>query len=307
MRTLPFYQVDVFTDRPFAGNPLAVFPRRRGSRPRRCRRSPARCTSPRRRSCCRPRPAATRGCASSRRRSSCPSPATRAWVRPASWSGSVWSTSTEPVTRVVLELGVGPTAVDVTVRGGVPVAATVHQRPPVFHAPAPRGSVAAVLGLDLERPAPRVRPRPGRHGSLLHDHPAGFAARAGARLPRPRLAGDFERRHAESTRARSPARTSRGWRRAACSRSRASPRTRPPAAPPGRSRPTWRARACCRSTRSAWCSRGRSRPAELPHGGRLRRPGRHHRRARRRLRAARPAWRALPPGLTPQCHVETKR
>ena len=26
MRTLPFYQVDVFTDRPFAGNPLAVFP-----------------------------------------------------------------------------------------------------------------------------------------------------------------------------------------------------------------------------------------------------------------------------------------
>jgi len=26
MRTLPFYQVDVFTDRPSAGNPLAVFP-----------------------------------------------------------------------------------------------------------------------------------------------------------------------------------------------------------------------------------------------------------------------------------------
>ena len=26
MRTLPFYQVDVFTDRPFIGNPLAVFP-----------------------------------------------------------------------------------------------------------------------------------------------------------------------------------------------------------------------------------------------------------------------------------------
>ena len=26
MRLLPFFQVDVFTDRPFGGNPLAVFP-----------------------------------------------------------------------------------------------------------------------------------------------------------------------------------------------------------------------------------------------------------------------------------------
>ena len=42
MRTLPFVQVDVFTDRPFAGNPLAVFPEAEGLTPCRCRPSPAR-------------------------------------------------------------------------------------------------------------------------------------------------------------------------------------------------------------------------------------------------------------------------
>ena len=30
MRTLPFHQLDVFTDRPFSGNPLAVFPEAEG-------------------------------------------------------------------------------------------------------------------------------------------------------------------------------------------------------------------------------------------------------------------------------------
>jgi trans-2,3-dihydro-3-hydroxyanthranilate isomerase len=56
----------------------------------------------------------------------------------------------EPVTRVVLELDVGPTLVEVEVRDGRPLAATVHQGPPAFGAPVPRERVAAVLGLDLE-------------------------------------------------------------------------------------------------------------------------------------------------------------
>ena len=40
----------------------------------------------------------------------------------------------------------------------MPVAATVHQRPPVFHAPTRRGSVAAVLGLDQEDLHPEIDP-----------------------------------------------------------------------------------------------------------------------------------------------------
>ena len=64
----------------------------------------------------------------------------------------------EPVTHVVLELGVGPIEVDV-VDGGSDGAA-VHQGPPVFGEEIPRGEAAAVLGLqesDLhDRLAPRV-------------------------------------------------------------------------------------------------------------------------------------------------------
>jgi trans-2,3-dihydro-3-hydroxyanthranilate isomerase len=53
----------------------------------------------------------------------------------------------EPVTPVVLELGVGPTLVEVDVEGGVPVGATVHQGPPRFGATVSRERAAEVLGL----------------------------------------------------------------------------------------------------------------------------------------------------------------
>jgi trans-2,3-dihydro-3-hydroxyanthranilate isomerase len=56
----------------------------------------------------------------------------------------------EPVTTVVLELGVGLTPVDVEVRDGVPVAATVHQGPPRFGPEIPVGEAARVLGLAVE-------------------------------------------------------------------------------------------------------------------------------------------------------------
>jgi PhzF family phenazine biosynthesis protein len=48
----------------------------------------------------------------------------------------------------VLELGVGPTAVEVEVRDGEPRAATVHQGPPRFGADIPREEAAGVLGLS---------------------------------------------------------------------------------------------------------------------------------------------------------------
>jgi len=66
----------------------------------------------------------------------------------------------EPVTRVVLELDVGPTLVEVDVEGGVPVAATVHQGTPVFGDPVPRDEIAAVLCIDEDEIDPAFEPRP---------------------------------------------------------------------------------------------------------------------------------------------------
>jgi PhzF family phenazine biosynthesis protein len=60
---------------------------------------------------------------------------------------------------VVLELGVGPTTVDVEVRDGDPVAGTVHQGPPRFGQTPPRDDSAAVLGLSLGDLHPELAPR----------------------------------------------------------------------------------------------------------------------------------------------------
>ena len=204
----------------------------------------------------------------------------------------------EPVTRVVLELGVGPTAVEVSVRDGVPVAATVHQRPPVFHAPAPRGSVAAVLGLDLEDLHPEFDPVPVDTGLCYTIIPLA-SQRALARVSLDlELAGDFERRHAEIypcafTGQDEPWVEARGlFPFAGITEDPATGSAAGPLA-------AYMAReGVLPVERGARGAPGRAdRPAELPHGGRLRRPGRHHRRARRRRRAARPPGRALPPGL----------
>jgi trans-2,3-dihydro-3-hydroxyanthranilate isomerase len=56
----------------------------------------------------------------------------------------------EPFTPVVLELGVGPTLVEVQVREGVAVGAAVHQGPPHFGAAVPAGQAAAVLRLAVD-------------------------------------------------------------------------------------------------------------------------------------------------------------
>jgi trans-2,3-dihydro-3-hydroxyanthranilate isomerase len=160
MTTFKMYQVDVFTDRALAGNPLAVFPQADGLSDEQMQAiakemnlSETTFVTP-------------------------PEAGGDARVRiftpgtelPFAGHPSVGTACTlvrlgqvavqEPVTHVVLELGVGPTEVDVWVVGGVPTGAAVHQGPPVFGAEIPRGEAAAVLGLqesDLhDRLAPRV-------------------------------------------------------------------------------------------------------------------------------------------------------
>ena len=150
MRTLPFYQVDVFTDRPFAGNPLAVFPQADGlsaaqmqAIAREMNLSETTFVMQ------------AEGDGDARVRIFTPE-----LELPFAGHPSVGTAcelvrlgivaAVEPVTRVVLELGVGPTLVEVEVSGGVPRAATVHQGPPAFGAPVPRARVAALLGLDVD-------------------------------------------------------------------------------------------------------------------------------------------------------------
>ncbi len=147
MRTLTFYQVDVFTDAPFAGNPLAVFVGADGlsagemqaiaremnlsettfvSAPEQGGSARVRIFTPEVELPFAGHPSVGTACQ-----------LVRLGIVPA----------VEPVTHVVLELGVGPTVVDVEVRGGEPLGATVHQGAPRFGHAVPRAEAAAVLGL----------------------------------------------------------------------------------------------------------------------------------------------------------------
>jgi trans-2,3-dihydro-3-hydroxyanthranilate isomerase len=197
MRTLAFYQVDVFTDRPFAGNPLAVFPEADGLSAAQMQAIASEMNLSETTFVL---PAEAQGDARVRI-------FTPALELPFAGHPSVGTACelvrlgmvaiTEPVTRVVLELGVGPTIVEVGVRDGVPLAATVHQRSPVFHAPAPRDSAAAVLGLDLDDLHPGLDPVPVDTGLCYTIVPlASQDALARVTLDL-QLAGEFERRHAE--------------------------------------------------------------------------------------------------------------
>lgn len=64
----------------------------------------------------------------------------------------------EPVTRVVLELNVGLTVVEVSVRDGEPLAGTVHQGRPRFGPPVAREEAAAVLRLAASELHPDLPP-----------------------------------------------------------------------------------------------------------------------------------------------------
>jgi len=143
-------QVDVFTDRPLAGNPLAVFPHARGLTVGAMQAI------------------ATEMNLSETTFVTAPQTGGDARVRiftpetelPFAGHPSVGTAcvlvdlglmaAVEPRTPVVLELGVGPTLVEVDVREGRAIGATVHQGPPRFVAEVPREAAAAVLGLSVD-------------------------------------------------------------------------------------------------------------------------------------------------------------
>ena len=160
MRTLPFCQVDVFTDRPFAGNPLAVFPEAGGLTAAQMQAIASEMNLSETTFVM-----ASEGDGDARVRIFTP-----VLELPFAGHPSVGTAcelvrlgivaAVEPVTRVVLELDVGPTLVEVEVRDGVPLAATVHQGPPVFGAPVPRDRVAALLGLELDDLREDLEPTP---------------------------------------------------------------------------------------------------------------------------------------------------
>ena len=172
MRTLPFYQVDVFTDRAVRRQPAGGLPRGRGSHGGadagdRQRDEPvgdhvrAAAGGRRRRAGAhlhaRARAAVRRPPERGHRLRARPP---RARGRPRAGHARRARARRRADRRRRLR------------RGRRPVSATVHQGPPVFDAPAPRDSVAAVLGLEVDDLHPELDPAPRRHRALLHDHPA---------------------------------------------------------------------------------------------------------------------------------------
>ena len=267
MRKLPFYQVDVFTDRPFAGNPLAVFPDAEGLTAVQMQAIASEMNLSETTFVLPPE-----GGGDARVRIFTP-----ALELPFAGHPSV-GTACELVrlaprrrvsaghARRSLELGVGPDHR----RGRRPRrrAGRGDRAPAAAGVPRPG---AARLGRRRPRPGPRRTCT--RNSTPCRSTPASAtrssrSSRSGRSRGSPSTSSSPATSSAatpRSTRAPSRGRTSLGWRRAACSRSPASPRTRPPAAPPGRSPPTWRARACWRPTRSASCSRAQQigRPSFL--------------------------------------------
>ena len=150
----------------------------------------------------------------------------------------------DPVTEVTLELNVGPTVVDVTVRGGQAVAGVVHQGAPAFGEEIPGDQAAAVLGLQVSDLDEELAPRVVSTGLATPSSRCATRARWRAPGSTSTCWPSSSAATPSSTRSRSPATRSPSPRRAASRRSPASSKTRPPAAPPGRWPPTWPARAC---------------------------------------------------------------
>jgi len=197
MRTYRFFQVDVFTDRAFAGNPLAVFPEAAGlsaeemqAIAREMNLSETTFVTP------------PEGQGDVRVRIFTPG-------REIPFAGhpSIGTACTvvrlgmvptdEPITRVVLELGVGPTALEVTVRGGQPVSAVLHQGVPEFGEEIPRKEAAAVLGLQESDLHEELRPwgvSTGLPYAVIPLRNTRTLAQAWFRLD---ILSDFERRYGD--------------------------------------------------------------------------------------------------------------
>jgi trans-2,3-dihydro-3-hydroxyanthranilate isomerase len=103
----------------------------------------------------------------------------------------------EPVTEVTLELNVGPTVVDVTVRAGQAVAGVVHQGPPAFGEDIPRDVAAAVLGLQESDLDEELEPRVVSTGLSYAIIPLRNTRSLAAAWFNFDLLPEFERRYAE--------------------------------------------------------------------------------------------------------------
>jgi trans-2,3-dihydro-3-hydroxyanthranilate isomerase len=197
MRTLRMMQVDVFTEAPFAGNPLAIFPEADGLTDEQMQ-------------------AIAREMNLSETTFVLPPEAegdvkvrifTPATELPFAGHPSVGTAcqivrlglvrAVEPVTRVVLELGVGPTVVDVEVRDGRPVAGAVHQGVPTYRGPIPREAAAAVLGLAIEDLAGDLEPAVVATGLAYAIIPLRDTDALARAAVVPSLLPAFERDHAE--------------------------------------------------------------------------------------------------------------
>ncbi len=197
MRRYGFVQVDVFADAPFAGNPLAVFPQAQGlsademqAVAREMNLSETTFVTP------------PEGEGQLRVRIFTPELELPFAGHPSVGTACVavqlrLVEAASDMVPVVLELGVGPTVVDVQLRGGAPVAGVVHQGPAKLGAVAPRAEAAAVLGLSEEDLHPELSPRVVSTGLAYTIVPLRDAeALAGAAIVTAR-ARDFETRFAE--------------------------------------------------------------------------------------------------------------
>lgn len=197
-RLFRFVQVDVFAERPLAGNPLAVFPDAAGlsaaemqAIAREMNLSETTFVTP------------AEGAGDARVRIFTPE-----LELPFAGHPSVGTAcelvrlgvveAREPVTPVVLELGVGPTLVEVEVHGGVPVAATVHQGAPRFGAAVPRERAAALFGLGPGDLHPELDPLVVDTGLAYAVVPLREQAVLGALEPAAALFSAFEGEYAEA-------------------------------------------------------------------------------------------------------------
>jgi trans-2,3-dihydro-3-hydroxyanthranilate isomerase len=197
VNSLRMIQVDVFSERPLAGNPLAIFPEAEGLTSEQMQRI------------------ATEMNLSETTFVTPPESGGDARVRiftpavelPFAGHPSIGTACTlvsighvasqEPVTEVTLELNVGPTVVDVTVRAGKAVAGVVHQGPPAFGEQIPRGEAAAVLGLQESDLDEELQPRVVSTGLSYAIIPLRNTRTLAAAWFNFDLLPEFERRYAE--------------------------------------------------------------------------------------------------------------
>jgi trans-2,3-dihydro-3-hydroxyanthranilate isomerase len=197
VKSLRMIQVDVFSERPFAGNPLAVFPEAEGLSDESMQQI------------------ATEMNLSETTFVTAPEAGGDARVRiftpavelPFAGHPSIGTACTlvsagrvaaqEPVTEVTLELNVGPTVVDVTVRAGQVVAGVVHQGPPAFGEEIPREAAAAVLGLQVSDLDEELTPRVVSTGLSYAIIPLRNTRTLAASWFNFDLLPEFERRYAE--------------------------------------------------------------------------------------------------------------